>query len=470
MKLSIRPAHPAILVIFGVTGDLAQRKLLPALLHLYQRNALPRQFSVIGFSRRDWDDEKFRKEVRKILVKNMHQTRGVDEFLKMFHFQPGLFHEKSSYKNLAKHIQRIDDRWKICTNTLFHLAVSPEYYPLILKNLARYSLTTKCGPKEGWSRILVEKPFGNDSETAQKLDSLLGAIFRERQIFRVDHYLGKETIQNILTFRFSNSLFEPIWNNIYIRQIDIKLLEKGDISGRGEYYDAVGALRDVGQNHILQMLSLIAMDNPQELNGERIRRNRAQVIKSLKIFTKKELRKSVVRGQYVGYAREDEVKRNSKTETYFKIKAYLKTKRWRGVPFYLESGKCLNKAKAEIVVHFKSVEPCFCPPGHEKHRHENSLAFMIQPTEGIKVRFWSKRPGLVNEIEPRELAFFYRKNLRFRLSGYEKLLYDAIVGDQTLFSSTEEVMAAWRFITPIVKNWTNLPLYKYARGTRNPKT
>lgn len=469
MKLSIRPAYPAVLVIFGVTGDLAQRKLLPALLHLYQRKALPRQFSVIGFSRRDWDDERFRKEVRAALMKNMHNARGVDEFLKMFHFQPGLFHEKSSYKNLVKHIQRIDDRWKICTNTLFHLAVSPEYYPLILKNLARHSLTIKCGPKEGWSRILVEKPFGNDSETAQKLDSLLGAIFRERQIFRVDHYLGKETIQNILTFRFSNSLFEPIWNNIYIRQIDIKLLEKGDISGRGEYYDAVGALRDVGQNHILQMLSLIAMDNPQELNGERIRRNRAGVIKSLKIFTKKELRKSVVRGQYVGYAREDEVKRNSKTETYFKIKAYLKTKRWRGVPFYLESGKCLNKAKTEIVVHFKSVEPCFCPPGHEKHHHENSLAFQIQPTEGIKIRFWSKKPGLMNEVEPRELSFFYQKNSRFHLSGYEKLLYDAIVGDQTLFSSTEEVMAAWRFITPIVKNWTNLPLYKYARGARSPK-
>lgn len=469
MNSSPRPLYPAVLVIFGVTGDLAQKKLLPALWHLYLEKALPKQFCVIGFSRRDWSDDEFRLEVKKTLSHRAKNKKELKKFLSFFHFQPGLFHEKLSYKKLAEHVKRIDDRWGVCTNTLFHLAVPPEYYSLILKNIARYHLFDKCGPKEGWSRILVEKPFGKDYNTAQKLDSRLGAIFQEKQIFRVDHYLGKETIQNILTFRFSNALFEPIWNNKYIRQIDIKLLEKDGIAGRGEYYDSAGALRDVGQNHILQMLSLIAMENPGELRSDRIRKKRADVVKSLKIFTKNELKKSVVRGQYIGYAREEEIKRNSKTETYFKIKAFLKTQRWRGVPFYLESGKCLNKAKTEIVVHFKSVVPCFCPPGHDKHHHENSLAFQIQPTEGIKIRFWSKKPGLMNEVEPRELSFFYQNNSRFHLSGYEKLLYDAIVGDQTLFSSTEEVMAAWQFITPIVKNWSRFPLHKYPHGARSPK-
>jgi len=468
MKSSIRPLYPTILVIFGVTGDLSQRKLLPALLHLYQRNALPRQFCVIGFSRRDWDDERFRREARAVLMKNMHTTRGVDEFLKMFHFQPGLFHEKESYKNLAKHIQRIDDRWKICTNTLFHLAVSPEYYPLILKNLSRQSLTTKCGPKEGWSRILVEKPFGNDSETAQKLDSMLGAIFREKQIFRVDHYLGKETVQNILAFRFSNALFEEIWNNKHIEKIEIKLLEKGDVGTRGEYYDATGALRDVGQNHILQMLALIAMDNPMELNGDLIRKNRAKAIQSLKIISGSMLKKRAVRGQYAGYRNAEEVSPRSRTETYFKIEAYLEGKRWSGVPFYLESGKGLKELKAEIVVHFKGADPCFCPKDNNEHNHQNVIIFMIQPSQGITVRFWSKKPGLQMEIEPRNLTFHYKRDGSLHLSGYEKLLYDAILGDQTLFSSTQEVLAAWRFITPIVQGWKKLPLHLYKKGSRRP--
>lgn len=462
------PLHPTILVIFGVTGDLSIKKLLPALFHLYMQKALPKQFAVIGFSRRDWSDEKFREEVKNILSHYAKNKSKLEAFVKMFHFQAGLFHEKESYKNLSRHIDTIDKKWGVCTNTLFHLAVPPEYYALILKNLAHYGLTQKCGPGEGWSRILVEKPFGNDLKTAQKLDAMLGSIFFEKQIFRVDHYLGKETIQNILTFRFSNALFEPIWNNKYIEKVEIKLLEKGDIGSRGEYYDATGALRDVGQNHILQMLALIAMEHPGDLKSDLIRKKRAQAISSLQAISSANLKKRVVRGQYIGYKDEEEVKPNSRTETYFRIKAYLKNKRWMNVPFYLESGKGLDESKAEISVHFNDVTPCFCLTEEVGHTHQNILTFKIQPSEGINILFWAKKPGLMTHIEPRNLSFAYRKSVSVHLSGYEKLLYDAIIGDQTLFSSTQEVLAAWRFITPIVQGWKKLPLHLYKKGSRRP--
>ncbi len=468
MNPQIQAMHPAIMVIFGVTGDLSVKKVLPALFHLFQQNSLPKRFAVIGFSRRNWNDGQFRDEVKKILIHHGKDRKKLATFLQCFHFQSGLFHEKESYKNLSRHIDMIDRQWGVCTNTLFHLAVPPEYYSLILKNIDKYHLSSKCGPGEGWSRILVEKPFGNDYATAQKLDSMLGAIFREKQIFRVDHYLGKETVQNILAFRFSNSLFEELWDNKHIEKIEIKLLEKGDVGTRGEYYDATGALRDVGQNHILQMLALIAMDNPMELNGDLIRKNRAKAIQSLKIITGSALKKRAIRGQYTGYRNAEEVNPRSRTETYFRIKSYLEGKRWRGVPFYLESGKGLKESKAEIVVHFKGVDPCFCPPDNNEHNHQNVIIFMIQPNQGITVRFWSKKPGLQMEIEPRNLTFHYKRDGSLHLSGYEKLLYDAILGDQTLFSSTQEVLAAWRFITPIVQGWKKLPLHLYKKGSRRP--
>lgn len=459
--------HPTIYVIFGVTGDLARRMLLPAMLHLYKEQALPEKFVVIGFSRRDWSDEEFRRQVHAVLYQS--QKDIPPGFLEMFHFQSGDFHEGGSYKQLALHIQKIDDTWKVCTNTLFHLAVSPEHYKIILENLDHYGLDSKCGPKEGWTRVLVEKPFGNDLATAQKLDKLLGSLFEEKQIFRVDHYLGKETIQNILTFRFSNAIFEPIWNNTYIEKIEIKLLEDIDIGTRGSYYDPIGALRDVGQNHMLQMLALIAMDNPLEMNAKTISEKRTKVLKSIVSFTKKTLKTSVARGQYKGYTREKNVSPQSKTETYFAIKAFIRNKRWRGVPFYLESGKALQKKDTRITVYFKEVMPCFCPPGHHSHHHNNTLQFNIQPNEGISVKFLVKKPGLSTDIEPRELSFYYHRDSQvLALGSYDKLIYDAIVGDQTLFSSTKEVLAAWKFITPIVRMWNILPLHIYGKGSMGP--
>lgn len=466
MNTYIKSHNPTILVIFGVTGDLVKKKLLPAILHLYREDALPKKLKIIGFSRRDWNDAAFREEVRKILHLSKRSESDAS-FLKLFSFQGGYFNDKQSYINLSKKVNAINEHWKICTNILFHLAVPPTYYFVILKNLSHENLTSKCGPKEGWSRILVEKPFGNDYDTAIKLDKHLGKIFKERQIFRVDHYLAKDTMQNILVFRFSNAIFEPVWNNKYIEKVEIRMLEKNDVKDRGEFYDAYGALRDVGQNHILQMLALMTMENPRELNGNAIREERAQAVSSLVGIGERELKKSVVRGQYRGYRNVKDVKQNSQTETYFKIKASVASKRWRGVPFYLESGKALKESRTEITVHFKAVEPCFfcLPVEHEPHR--NVLTFKIHPGEGIAIRFWAKKPGLTTINEPKNLLFYYRKN-GLNLGGYEKLLYDAIIGDQTLFASTQEVMAAWRFITPIVKEWHRLPLHIYKKGSWGP--
>jgi len=466
MNTYIKSQNPTILVIFGVTGDLSRKKLLPSILHLYRQEVLPKQFKVIGFSRRSWSDKDFRQEVRHILHLSKKSEKDKN-FLKMFSFQGGFFNSISSYKALTKKVDAINDSWKVCTSILFHLAVPPHYYPEILKNLSRHGLTSKCGPKVGWSRVLVEKPFGNDFDTSVKLDEYLGKIFKEKQIFRVDHYLAKDTIQDILVFRFSNSIFEPMWNHKYIEKIEINMLEKGDIKNRGEFYDSYGALRDVGQNHLLQMLALITMENPEKLDSDSIRQQRARVIESLVPIEPENLKKSVIRGQYNGYRKVKNVLPKSTTETFFKIIASISSQRFRGVPIHIESGKALRETKTEISVYFKAPQPCLSCPTNEIHKfHQNVIRFRIQPHDGISIRFWTKKPGLDATLEQKHFRFLYKKN-GVNLSGYEKLLYDAIMGDQSLFASTQEVRAAWRFITPIIKNWHSLPLHIYKKGSKS---
>lgn len=458
---------PTIFVIFGATGDLSRKKLLPALYSLFQEGVLPKRFAVVGFSRREWDNARFQKEVKDILGIKRGGGKTAD-FLKMFSFQRGYFEKEESYRDLSRHIAGIDQRWKVCSNKLFHLAVSPNFYSSILENLGKHHLTDNCGPAEGWTRILVEKPFGRDSETAKELDALLGRLFKEQQIFRVDHYLAKETLQNILTFRFSNAIFESSWNYRHIEKVELKLLETEDVGERGDFYDQIGALRDVGQNHLLQMLAAVAMDHPGEPTESCIRRERARILGKLRIMKPSELSRYIIRGQYRGYRSTPGVKRGSERETYFKMKVFIRSPRWRGVPFYLESGKALNKWKAEIVIYFREPQKCFCPTYHQRHLHQNTLTFRIQPHEGIALKFWAKRAGLSHDIEARNLSFHYGRIRDSRLSPYEKIIYDSIVGDQTLFSSTEEVMAAWKFITPILRGLSRIPLHFYQRGSRGP--
>jgi glucose-6-phosphate 1-dehydrogenase len=450
---------PTIFTIFGITGDLAGRKLLPSLLNLYVKKLLPQKFAIVGFSRRPFNREEFREFIRG----HMHIKPGeyheedIKHFLDHMYYEQGLFDNPTSYANLALRLNLLDESYDQCSNKLFHLAVAPTFYETILEHLSNSGLTIPCGGDEGWTRVLVEKPFGHNIETAKKLDKRLAELFKEDQIFRIDHYLAKEALQNILAFRFSNALFEPLWNHNHVEAIHIKLLEKVGIEGRGAFYDDVGALKDVGQNHILQMLALIAMEPPQQFEAHAIRKERAKLLARLKPLTQKKLSDFIIRGQYDGYVNEKGVKRNSRTETYFRLETYIDTPRWKNVPFYLESGKALAETKSEIDVYFRNeADP----------ERQNILTFRIQPDEGIKIRFFVKTPGFDMKVEPKTLKFKYSDVPHFQElpDAYERVLYDAIIGDQTLFTSTDEVMHAWKFITSIVNAWGALPLLTYKKG------
>lgn len=466
--------HPTIFVIFGITGDLANRKLLPALLALYTKKMLPSRFAIIGFSRRSFSREEFRELIRSKLniEPGQYKEEDVKHFLDHISYEQGYFDSTVAYARLREKLKSIDDLWGQCSNKIFHLSVPPNLYEGILKELANSSLTLPCDDKTGWTRVLIEKPFGDDIHTAKSLDKLLGKLFKEEQIFRIDHYLAKEALQNILAFRFANPIFESIWSAKYIEKVHIKLYEKIGVEGRGSFYDAIGALKDTGQNHILQMLALIAMNKPQTLNVVNIRKERQNVLKRLKKILPKNLSSNVLKAQYNGYREESGVSKNSNTETFFRIKTYINSSRWKEVPFYLESGKSLFESKTEIDIYFKhSKSNDFINSKTNKKLSkddQNILTFRIQPDEGIKIKFFVKNPGYGFLTEPKTLKFKYADVPNFGLirNDYERLIHDAFVGDQTLFASTGEIMASWEFVTPILDNWSKLPLIIYEKGAK----
>jgi glucose-6-phosphate 1-dehydrogenase len=462
--------HPTIFVIFGVTGDLAARKLLPALLGLYSRKLLPARFAVIGFSRRPFSREEFRDLIRsRINVKpGQYKEEDFKHFLDHMSYEQGLFDEPAAYQRLAMRIKGIEDRWGQCANKLFHLSVPPTLYEGILKNLSDSKLSEPCADDTGWTRVLIEKPFGHDLETARSLDKLLGRLFKEEQIFRIDHYLAKEAMQNILAFRFANQLFEPIWRREFIDKIHIKLFEANGVLDRGDSYDPLGALKDVGQNHMLAMLAAVAMDRPESFGAGDVRAARARVLGKLKAAPAGRANKCSVRGQYNGYTSEEGVPKDSQTETYFRLKTFVNSSRWKGVPFYLESGKALAQSKTKIDVYFKSGRNV--GRDAENGDGQNILTFRIQPDEGIKIKFFVKTPGHEFKVEPKTLRFKYSDvpsaDWQEIPNDYERLIHDAFVGDQTLFASTEEIMASWKFIEAVLKGWVKIPLVKYERGAR----
>ncbi|MDQ5893428.1 MAG: glucose-6-phosphate 1-dehydrogenase [Patescibacteria group bacterium] len=458
----VTTATPTIFIIFGITGDLAGRKLLPALLNLYVKKQLPSKFAIVGFSRKPFNREDFRVFVREHMNIRPGQYREeeVKHFIDHMYYEQGNFDASSSYAQLAQRLKNIDDGFHQCSNKLFHLSIPPSLYESIFQHLSNSGLTIPCGGDEGWTRILVEKPFGNDSEMAKKLDKKLGELFDENQVFRIDHYLAKEALQNILAFRFSNSLFEPLWNRKYVDKVHIKLLEKIGVEGRGAFYDGIGALKDVGQNHMLQMLALIAMEPPAATDAATIRSERAKVLNRLQPITSKNIASRVVRGQYEGYKFEGGVKEYTQTETYFRIESYINNPRWKNVPFYLESGKSLADTKTEIDIYFKN---------EKNEERQNVLTFRIQPDEGIKIRFWVKTPGFTMDVEPKLLKFKYSDSASLSVlpDAYEKVLHDAIIGDQTLFTSTEEVASAWKYVTSVLSSWNVVPLTIYRKGTQD---
>lgn len=463
---------PTIITIFGATGDLTERKLIPSLFSLYQKKLLPEKFRIIAYSRRSLPDKVYHEFVTKALKKKKmaYTATELKSFLKQVSYQQGFFDTPESYKSLKKALVKIDmDEFGRCSNKLFHLAVPANYYEVILENLAYYGLTIACSEGEGWTRILIEKPFGKDRKTAENLNQKLGKLFKEEQIFRIDHYMAKEALQNILMFRFSNMLFEPIWNNKYIEKVEVKLFEKLDIEGRGAFYDDIGALRDVGQNHMLRMLALIAMEKPIAVDAGSISKERTQVLKNLKKIEGADVKKYTVRGQYKGYLKEPNIKPNSTTETYFKLETYIQNKRWEGVPFYMESGKAMKEKRTEITIYLKKSESYFCPID-QTCDYQNVIQFTVAPEEGISVCFWAKKPGFNLELEPKTLAFNYQYNAKNQkmVDSYERVLFDCIKGDQTFFTTTEEETASWKFITPILEGWSKTPLQSYAQGSWGP--
>ncbi len=456
--------QPTTFVIFGVTGDLAQKKLIPALFHLWKEKHLPPLFRIVGFSRRDWSKKQFDAFVKPLIKKSYPRVskKMCEDFLSHCSFSGGTFDTPESYDQLHTHLEQSDIELKVCTNKLFYLAVPPKYYETIFKKLSSSGLMEPCSGPIGWTRIVVEKPFGKDLRTAQALDKLLGKLYKEEQIFRIDHYLAKETLQNILAFRFSNVLFEPIWNNQYVEKIDVRIHEKMGIEGRGDFYDDIGALRDVGQNHLLQMLALVTMEDPMKLDAEAIRTERARVLQALEIIKSKQLPERVQRGQFKNYTKIADVPARSKTETSFNIEARINTKRWKGVPIHLSGGKAFPKDDTSITIYFKEKPTCVCEIDDDQEL-KNVLTFHVKPREGIEIQFWANKPGFGMQVETRELSFDYPKHAiqDHMHDAYERVLYDVVRGDQTLFASTQEIQAAWRFITPILENWHNLPLTKY---------
>lgn len=451
------------LVMFGGTGDLFRRKLLPALLSLHTLGKLPKVFNIVGVSRTSKTNEEYREFVRKVL-EDKHGVKDVDgSFLNRFYFTTGTIGEKKMCDDLKAFLEELDKEQKICTNKMFYLAIPPLLYEPVFEHLKVSGLSESCS-KENWTRILVEKPFGYDKEEAARLDSLLGELFEEEQIFRIDHYLAKETVQNLITFRFANSVFEPLWSREYVESIDIKMYEKLDSEGRGSFYDGIGGLRDVGQNHALQLLALITMEDPGKLGADGIREKRAELLSQ--IVPMKVDENHFIRAQYEGFRDEEGVDNESDTETFFKVGLEIQNPRWQGVPVSIEAGKALSDYRVDLTVTFKEGESCVCPEGDVDHK--NMVRFRIQPDEGIHMRFWTKKPGFEYELLPKELSFCYNDSDESIPDAYQRVLYDCIRGDQTLFTSTKEVEAQWNVVMPILNTWRQLPLRIYKKGS-NPE-
>lgn len=466
---------PTVFIIFGATGDLMAKKIAPALLNLYISGKFPKLFKIIAFSRHDFTFAEFQSYLREILKSHKDKritNQSIEDFLQYFVYQKGNFDTVDAYNDLSKKLGRIDDEWKACSNKLFYLAVPPSNYKSIFEHLKTSGLTLPCGPDEGWTRVIVEKPFGKDAKTALELDTLLSKLFKEEQIYRIDHYLGKDMLQNILSFRFNNDLFDNVWDRDHIEKIEIKFLENIGIAGRTTFYDGVGALRDVGQNHMLQMLAFVTMEQPASFTADAVRDKRAEILKTLTVMDEAEVKAKTERGQFEGYTKLDGVMPNSNTETYFKIEASLVDPKWEGIPIILEAGKKVERKK-EIAVTFKHREPCLCASyidqGGRKETDEahfkNRIIFSLEPKEEITIEFWAKKPGLDFIMEKEKLSFLFkdeRKKEQY-VREYEKLLLDCILGNQISFVSTDEVNAMWRFVDPIVEAWEKnvVPLKVY---------
>ncbi len=457
------------IVILGGSGDLSQRKLLPALFDLYARDMLPSVFHIIGLARSPRSNEEYRKFVMTALAKHVTPKEGKHHSLKDFcdriSYVSGSFDDSETYNLLKSELERFDTEQRRVSNRLFYLAVPPKHYSQIFRDLKGSGVADEA--EDTWTHILVEKPFGHNLETAQALDAELATLYREDQIFRIDHYLAKEAVQNILSFRFANTLLEAPWNKDSIESITINMTETIDVGDRTNFYEGVGALRDVGQNHLLQLLALTAMREPATFTAEAIQNGRTEVLNALVPINPEQLELSVLRAQYDDYKTHEHIPDTSETETYFELKTEVGLPEWEGVPFYIRSGKALANSQVSILVRFKDTLRCMFDADDCKESG-NTIRLTISPEQIIEITLNAKAPGLGYRLEKRKLRFVCEKGDTEIKNSYEKVLYDSIIGDRTLFTKTDEVFAAWRFITPIINMWYDLPLHTYQKGTNGP--
>src|SRR5882757_6467659 len=485
-----RTPDPCIVVIFGASGDLTKRKLLPALYHLQQANLLPEKIAVVGVARRPLE-ESFAPDMKEGIISG----GGVEEsdpklapFVEKIQYHAMNFDDTSGYYALNKKLTEIDQQFGTCGNRLFYLATAPEYFSDIINLLGEHGMNqppaeTQPDGCKTWVRVIIEKPFGHDLESAKALNNEVNKVFDENQIFRIDHYLGKETVQNILVFRFANGIFENVWNRNYIDHVEITAAESIGIEGRGPFYETAGALRDVVQNHVMELLSFVAMEPPVSFAADAVRAEKIKVWKAVQPIHPAD----TVRGQYgpgivdgkpvVGYRQEERVHPRSQTETYAALRLEIENWRWAGVPFYIRAGKRLAKRVTEISIQFKLPPLLLFKDAHGmggEGIRPNVLSMRIQPDEGITLQFGAKVPGPTMTISKVNMDFSYAESFgKSSANGYERLLLDAMFGDATLFAHRDGVEATWALMTPILHAWANDPirdLPNYAAGTWGPAT
>jgi glucose-6-phosphate 1-dehydrogenase len=476
-----RIPEPTIVVIFGASGDLTKRKLLPALFHLEQAGLLPSEFSVVGVARRPLENE-FPKDMREGILTFGGVKEGekkLDEFIQKIRYHAMNFDDPDGYGKLKTLLESIDQKQGTLGNRLFYLATAPEYFADIIQQLGAHGMAK---PEKGKVHTIIEKPFGHDLVSAKQLNDEVNRVFAEDQIFRIDHYLGKETVQNILIFRFANGIFEPVWNRNYVDHVQITAAEDIGIEGRGPFYEKAGALRDVVQNHVMELLSFVALEPPVSFEAEAMRREKFKVWHSIQPIhlmdtVRGQYGPGIVNGQPVkGYRQEDRVDPNSSTETYAALKLGIENWRWAGVPFYLRAGKRLAKRVTEITIQFKQPPQLLFKnqSGACRELQPNLIAMRIQPDEGISLRFGAKVPSPNMEVCPVNMNFSYADAFgKSSANGYERLLLDAMLGDATLFAHRDGVEATWSLLTPVLEQWAgNKPkgFPNYAAGTWGPES
>jgi len=472
-----------VLVIFGASGDLTYRKLVPAVFDLYVQDLLPDKFAILGVSRSEYSDEAFRDKmiggIQEFAKFNSTSGEQVNAFANLLYYQSIDTASEDDYSKIKTRLQEIDGECDTCGNYTYYLSTPPSLYTVIPGGLAAHDLNKNT---DKWRRIIVEKPFGTDLQSALSLNKYLLRYFKEDQIFRIDHYLGKETVQNLLVTRFANSIYEPLWNRNYIHHVEITAAESIGVEGRGGYYEHSGAMRDMVQNHLMQLVALVAMEPPTVVDSVAIRNEKNKVFQSLRRYTGEDLIKNVIRGQYLsahvqgklknGYREEKGVDPESRTETYVAMKFFIDNWRWGGVPFYIRTGKRLPTRVSEIVIHFKPTPHQLFVDNKEFCNDGNILVIRIQPDEGILLKTGMKIPGAGFQVKNINMDFHYKDLQEMHVpSAYERLLLDCMQGDATLYARGDGVEEAWKFIDPILQYWQHnpdAPLYGYPSGTWGP--